>query len=298
MSATKNTPKTMIPFINTIQCGDSARILKQIPDDSIDLVITSPPYFRQREYAGCEVGGEKHVEDYIDAVMDVFRECVRITKRCGSVVFNMGDKYENGSLMLIPYKFAIQAMNVKNVKLVNDITWIKKNPTPRQFKRRLVSSTEPFFHFVKSSDYYYDIDAFQVRKDDDSLPPTKNTTIGNRYRTMIRDSELTASEKRKAVRELNKAVKEVKDGTITGFRMKIRGIHAPAFGGQNGGRKIQLDKNGFTIIRMSGNPLKRDTITSSVESLRWNKHPAIYPEVVISEMIHLLTPPPQQDHNP
>jgi site-specific DNA-methyltransferase (adenine-specific) len=281
-----------IPFIDTIQCGDSARFLKQIPDNSIDLVITSPPYFQQREYAGGATGSERLVENYLDAIMDVFHECVRVTKNCGSIVFNMGDKYENGNLLLVPYRFAIHATNMEKVKLVNNITWIKTNPTPRQFKKRLVSSTEPFFHFVKTDKYYYDLDTFQSinnNKTKQHNTITKRTTIGNKYRNLIKNSKLTPKQKKYAIKELDKVISETKEKKITGFRMKIRGIHSIPFGGQSGGRQIQLDKNGFTIIRMRGNTLKKDVITSSVESLKWNKHPAIYPESIISEIIKLLS---------
>ena len=41
---------------------------------------------------------------------------------------------------------------------------MKQNPTPRQFRRRLVSSTEPFFHFVKTDEYHYDMDAFLAER--------------------------------------------------------------------------------------------------------------------------------------
>ena len=277
-------------FLDKIQCGDSARILRQIPNESIDLTITSPPYFQQREYGGCEVGNERFIENYIDAIMDVFHECVRITKKCGSIVFNIGDKYQNGSLSLIPYLFTIQALKMEKVKLVNEITWIKSNPTPRQFKRRLVSSKEPFFHFVKTDSYYYNLDAFQSQKTQ-KKQPTKKTTVGNSYKALIKNSNLTVFQKKMAMKKLNLVIEETKKGIIPGFRMKISGIHAPAYGGQSGGRQIQMEKNGFTIIKMRGNAMKKDTITTNVENLKWNKHPAVYPESIISDLINLLTPP-------
>ena len=284
--------KITLNMIDKIQCGDSARLLKQLPNESIDLVVTSPPYFQQREYGGCEVGSERFIENYIDAVMDVFHECVRITKNCGSIVFNMGDKYENGSLLLAPYRFAIHALSMEKIKLVNNITWIKTNPTPRQFKRRLVSSTEPFFHFVKTDEYYYNLDLFQSQKKQtkQTIIP-KKTTVGNKYKELIKNSNLTKSQKKLAMTKLNEVIKETKQGKITGFRMKIKDIHSLPFGGQEGGRLTQIKKNGFTIIKLHGKPLKKDIIVTPVESLKWNKHTAIYPESIVSEMIQLLTPP-------
>ena len=139
-----------MPFWNEIVCGDSAQLLKLIPQESVDLVITSPPYFQQREYGGGGIGNEKKPVDYIAALMNIFRECIRVIKPTGSIIFNVGDKYEDSSLLLMPFRFAIAATEQCEVTLVNNVTWVKSNPTPRQFKRRLVSSTEPFFHFVKT----------------------------------------------------------------------------------------------------------------------------------------------------
>ncbi len=283
---------------NKLLCGDSVNILKQFPPNSVNLVITSPPYFQQREYGGGEIGGEHNVDRYIDAIMEVFHECVRIISEYGSIVFNVGDKYQNGSLLLVPFRFAIKAAEREKVTLVNNITWVKSNPTPRQFHRRLVSSTEPFFHFVKSNKYYYDIDAFQtskrIEKDKELslyLSNGKESKIGESYRENIAKSNLSSEQKKSALKELDEVIDEVKRGDIFSFRMKIRGIHSPAFGGQSGGRSIQIQKNGYTIIRMHGKKLKRDVIISPVESLREYRHPAIYPQTIIEELIKLLSKP-------
>lgn len=281
-----------IPFWNEIVCGDSTNLLKLIPADSIDLVITSPPYFQQREYDNGGIGNEKKPDDYISMLMKIFRECVRVIKPTGSIVFNIGDKYQDSSLLLMPYRFAIAATEQCGVTLVNNVTWVKSNPTPRQFKRRLVSSTEPFFHFVKSSNYKYFIDEFQKTVDEPKLSGNGNGSsenIGKKYFLLIEQSMLTPKQKEMARNALEEVISEVHKGAIQGFRMKIRGIHSEPFGGQDGGRKIQLDKNGFTIIRIYGNPLKKDVITTPVESLKNCPHPAIYPVKIVEEFLKLLT---------
>ena len=51
--------------LNKIHCGDCNEILQKLPDNSIDLVITSPPYFQQRDYGGGGIGNEKTVEEYV-----------------------------------------------------------------------------------------------------------------------------------------------------------------------------------------------------------------------------------------
>jgi site-specific DNA-methyltransferase (adenine-specific) len=97
--------------VNRIIEGDSGTVLREIPPGQIDLVITSPPYFMQREYGGFdnEIGNEESVDLYIENVIGVFRECVRIIKPTGSIIFNVGDTYDDGNLLLVPYRFAIEA---------------------------------------------------------------------------------------------------------------------------------------------------------------------------------------------
>ena len=278
-------------LVDSIQCGDAAFLLKQFPNDSIDLVVTSPPYYMQRNYneTGIGIGHEKTVDAYIDSLLETFAETIRIVKPSGNIVYNIGDKYINSSLLLVPYRFAIKATNDYGVKLVNEITWVKRNPTPRQFSRRLVSSTEPFFHFVKGAEYYYNPDRFfsEMNQKEQHKPSSR---LGAKYRMLIEDSDLSAELKRKANKSLDKVIAEVKEGKIEGFRMKIRGIHAESFGGQEGGRKSQIKKNGYTIIKIHGKKMKKDVIISPVESIPGNKHSAIFPLSIIKEIIKLLSP--------
>ena len=277
--------------LDQILCGDNLELIQKLPDCSIQLVITSPPYFQQRDYGG-GMGNETDVDEYINTLLCLFRECVRVLKDDGSIVFNIGDKYMNSNLLLVPYRFALAATGTGLVKLVNEVTWVKRNPTPRQFRRRLVSSTEPFFHFAKSNNYYYDLNAFLSQERAPKQRNKKdNTKLGQRYFALISESDLSKEEKTTARKELTEVIQEVLQGQIHDFRMKIRGIHAEPFGGQIGGRTLQLKNKGFTIIRMHGNKLKRDVIETSVAAIKGNKHPAIYPVEVVEEFLHLLTPP-------
>ena len=127
----------MLERENTIIIGDNVQILKQLEDECVDLVITSPPYYQQRNYENGQfgIGNELTEKDYLKNLLKVFKECVRVTKKTGSIVFNLGDKYLNGGLALLPYKFAIEAKENNDVFLINQLTWAKLNPTPRQEKR-------------------------------------------------------------------------------------------------------------------------------------------------------------------
>ena len=282
----------MQSVINSVQCGDAEHTLKLLPDDSIDLVVTSPPYFQQRIYNGMSqsIGQENDPEQYLNALLKTFAQCVRVVKPSGNIVYNLGDKYQSGSLLLLPYRFAIRAINEFRVKLINDITWVKRNPTPRQFDRRLVSSTEPFFHFALGNSYFYDRARFMTH-DSRVNRPSPTSKLGSKYRKLITEStELDYSQKQLAHSELDEVIAEVHAGKIYGFRMKIKGVHAEAFGGQEGGRKGQMTRKGFTIIRMNGEKMKRDVIESTVETLPGNRHTAIFPQSIIRELIRLLSP--------
>ncbi len=279
-------------IINQIICGDAIEELKKIPNGSIDLVITSPPYFHQRDY-GSEmlgIGNEKTLDEYLNNLIKVFRECQRIIKPSGSIVFNLGDKYEKGSLLLVPYRFAIKAIQETNVKLINEVTWVKLNPTPRQDPKKLVPAKEPFFIFAKSNNYYFNKECFLGPADSRRTKSKRaGENIGKKYFDQINDSNLSDEQKKLAKSELLKAISEVKSGRIDSFRMKIRGIHSMPYGGQNGGRKSHLEKDGFTIIKISGNSIKKDIIECPVETIRGNIHPAVYPEFIIQQFFKLLT---------
>lgn len=278
---------------NRIILGDNLQILKQFEDECIDLIITSPPYFQQRDYGNGDLGiGNETTENaYLQNLLEVFNECVRVTKKTGTVVFNLGDKYINGNLSLIPYKFAIKASENEGVFLINQLTWAKLNPTPRQEKRKLIQATEPFFIFAKSKDYYFDLEEYLSHLDDfnKSGKNKPSANLGKKYVELIKESDLMANEKERALNELREVIDSIKRGEISGFRMKIRGVHKLAYGGQDGGRNNQIKNNGFTIIKILGNRMKKDIIESPVEITKNNHHPAVYPSYIIQELIKLLS---------
>jgi DNA modification methylase len=276
-------------LINEIHCGDSRTLIKDVPSESVDLVICSPAYFNQREYSSkLEMGQEATVEEYITSLVNFFKSCVRITKSSGSIIFNLGDKYIHENLLLVPYRFAIEATKQCDVNLINNITWAKSNPTPRQFAGRMVQATEPFFHFVKKGfkyKYYRERLAAPTKKRE----PNPDSKIGQSYYELIENSILSPEQKELARKELQIAINKVKSGEIASMRMKITGIHAPAFGGQEGGRASQMRNKGYTIIEVPGNYLVKDWFASPVESIRGIGHLAIYPQSIIEKFIMLAT---------
>lgn len=282
----------MCKYKDEIIAGDSLKILKGMGSDSVDLVITSPPYFQQRDYGNGNtgIGNENNENEYLDNLLDIFFESVRVTKPTGAIVYNVGDKYFKGGLLLIPYKFAIRAIESKKVFLVNDLTWLKLNPTPRQDKRKLIQSTEPFFVFAKTKEYHFDLENYLKHLDELNKRQGKpSQKLGKKYFELIENSKLNNTEKENARKKLEEAIRMVYSEKISGFRMKIRDVHKLAYGGQAGGRNDQIINNGFTIININGKKLKKDVIESPVETTKDNKHPAVYPLYIIQELIKLLT---------
>jgi len=275
-------------YLNQIVNGDCYELCKQLPTDYVDCVITSPPYFQQRDY-GSSVGEEETISEYIESLSKVVKELVRVVKPSGSIIYNLGDKYlPKGGLQLIPYKFAEHLQTNLNLYLVNVIQWHKTNPTPHQCKTRLVNSTEPFFHFTLNKSYYYDKDSFEKINVD--LNKNKSQTKGLKYIEMLKHSDLSESEKRFAKSQILKTINEYRSGDLYDFRIKIRGVHAPAYGGQQGGRTNQLKNQGFTIIRMHGQKMKTDVLSHAVANHKNTKHSAIYPSSLIERIIPLVCP--------
>ena len=285
--------QTTTKYENTIIAGDSLHVLKLFKNSSIDLIVTSPPYFQQRDYNNGDlgIGNEVCEKEYLENLLKVFRECVRVVKDSGSIVFNLGDKYLNGNLALIPYKFAIKAAEENDVILINQLTWAKLNPTPRQEKRKLIQATEPFFIFAKTKDYHFDLESYLSHLDEISKKSQSKPSdgLGKSYFELIENANLNDVEKATAKTAVKETIKLIHQGEIVGFRMKIRGIHKLAYGGQEGGRNNQIKNNGFTIIKILGNRMKKDIIESPVEMTKDNKHPAVFPSYIVQELIKLLS---------
>ncbi|MBC7328292.1 site-specific DNA-methyltransferase [bacterium] len=146
--------------------GDAGKILKKLPSSIVDTVITSPPYYRQRFYGHPEeIGQEESVEEYVENLKEVFREVKRVLKKTGVVFLNIGDKYIEKRLQMVPERVAL-ALIEDGWVLVNKIIWQKPNAMPSPFKRRLNNIYEPVYVFVKEEGlpvYYFNVDAVREK---------------------------------------------------------------------------------------------------------------------------------------
>lgn len=151
--------------LNKIYNGNALDVLKTFPDESVDMVITSPPYWALRDYgAEGQLGLESTFQEYINKLCDIFDEVKRVLKKSGSCWVNLGDAYSGSgkgvggikskSLLQIPSRFAIEMCN-RGWILRNEIIWHKPNAMPQSVRDRFTVDYEKLFFFVKSKKYYF-----------------------------------------------------------------------------------------------------------------------------------------------
>lgn len=138
-----------------IICGSAAKELKQLDADSVQTVITSPPYFQLRNYEAGEheIGNESTLEQYVQSLMNVFEGVRHVLKTDGTFWLNLGDTMKNGSLLGMPWRVAF-AMKDAGWFLRSEIVWAKPNPMPESAKNRPTRSHEKLFLFTQKKTGY------------------------------------------------------------------------------------------------------------------------------------------------
>lgn len=150
-------------IITTQVLRADARDLNIIADKSVDLVVTSPPYWRKRDYgASGQIGQETKVEDYVDAIIAAMKEWRRVLRPTGSIFLNIGDTYHNLNLMVVPGRVEIAAQQ-DNWTIRNRIIWAKDGGMPNPAQNRLAGRHEYIIHFTQNNQYYYDAFGYSMR---------------------------------------------------------------------------------------------------------------------------------------
>ena len=152
--------------LNTIINGEALSVLKGFADECVDCTVTSPPYWLLRSYGDLdeELGREDTLGEYLQSLLRVFREVYRVLKPTGTCWVNIGDKYKDGSLCLIPDRFAIMMKDIGWIPR-NEVIWHKPNAVPEAVTNRFTVDHEKLFFFVKSKEYYFE-QQFEPRKTD------------------------------------------------------------------------------------------------------------------------------------
>ncbi|MDQ1744012.1 MAG: hypothetical protein QOE23_2351 [Pseudonocardiales bacterium] len=154
------------PPRNRVLAGDARTQLRRLPAASVDLVVTSPPYFRLRDYQiDGQLGLEAHVDQWVSGLQAVAGEVARVLVPTGSFWLNLADTYSTHprqgasrkSLLLGPERLAL-ALLADGWRLRNKVVWQKANPMPSSVRDRLTCTWEVIYVLARQADYFFDLD--------------------------------------------------------------------------------------------------------------------------------------------
>lgn len=132
---------------NKIYQGDSLELIKQLPDNTVDLVITSPPYSDIKSY------GKKvsvlHPDHYAEWLLQYNSEIHRVLKPTGSFILNINDKVINKQRHIYVLDYVVRSVKETPLKLYDTYIWYKQACLPNSSEKRLNNDIEYIFHFCK-----------------------------------------------------------------------------------------------------------------------------------------------------
>lgn len=171
--------------------GDCIKVMRTLGEKTVDVIITSPPYFQLRDYeVDDQIGNETNVEEYISKMTVWATECHRVLKDTGSLFLNIGDKYDKKGLLMIPERLAIAICSAGWI-LRNKIVWYKPNHMPSSVKDRFCSAWEPIYFFTKNSERYYsqeyycNLDCLREKPTTESRIPFPKTVSLEEYEQIL-----------------------------------------------------------------------------------------------------------------
>ena len=206
--------------MNKILQGNVTDKLKELETGTVQCVVTSPPYWGLRDYGSDgQLGLEETPEEYVENMVEVFREIKRVLKKDGTVWLNLGDSYlaQTGKgfpgtgQRNIPNSSKYAAKKIKRPKLLKpkniigipwrvafslqsdgwylrqDIIWHKPNPMPESVKDRCTKSHEYIFLLTKSAKYYYNIDAIREPHQTNSVNKMRDRSTESYNNSYIKD---------------------------------------------------------------------------------------------------------------
>ena len=188
----------------TLYHGKALDVVREMADESVDCIVTSPPYFGLRDYGvDGQYGAEETPQEFVDNLVTLYREARRVLATDGTFWLNLGDSYnakpgqrkagdkagdkqrtKRGStgspsrsvagippkgMIGIPWRVAL-ALQDDGWILRNDIIWSKPNAMPESVRDRLSSRHEHLFLFTKSQRYWFDLDPIREQYEGDRAP--------------------------------------------------------------------------------------------------------------------------------
>lgn len=267
-----------------ILLGDAIEVLRTMEQESVHACVTSPPYYNLRDYGAVgQIGMEATPEEFVDKLVEVFREVRRVLRSDGTLWVNMGDSYATRSgrqpptntrnscghtekrpppgykykdLIGVPWLLAF-ALRADGWYLRQDIVWNKSNCMPESVRDRCTKSHEYIFLLSKQKRYYFDAEAIK--------------------------EPITGSSTKRYLQNLKKQKGSYRQPGRSGRPMKAV---LPRFGGEKYGDNQTAEtrtKSGKSYVP-TGWRNKRDVWTTSTSRFT-GAHFAVFPEKLIEPCI-------------
>ena len=149
-----NMGRSLLPLLEQ---GDAATVMQHIEDESIDCIITTPPYWRRRNQ-GTESITASSQEEFLDGLKAAMAQAWRVLKPQGSLWLNLGDDTTDGFVQCLPWRLVLEMIDKQGWRLVNEVIWNKIKTSPQGSQDHLRKVHESMFHLVKNEDFYYNDD--------------------------------------------------------------------------------------------------------------------------------------------
>lgn len=165
--------------INTdLYLGDCKEVLKQIPDDSVDLIFTSPPYAdqRKRTYGGI------HPDHYVSWFLPISEQLKRVLKPTGTFVLNIKEKVLNGERSTYVMELILEMKRQQGWLWTEEFIWHKKNCYPGKWPNRFRDSWERLIQFNKTKRFYMNQEAVMIPMGDWSKTRLKKLSDTDKIR--------------------------------------------------------------------------------------------------------------------
>ena len=137
-----------------LEQGDAATVMQRIEDESIDCIVTTPPYWRRRRQ-GTEGITASNQEEFLEELKSVMAQVWRVLKPQGSLWLNVGDDTTDGFVQCLPWRLVLDMIDQQGWHLVNEVIWNKIKTSPQGSQDHLRKVHESMFHLVKNEDFYY-----------------------------------------------------------------------------------------------------------------------------------------------
>jgi len=182
--------------LNKTYFGDCMDLAKEVPDDFIDLLVTSPPYADTLSY------GKNvpifHPDNYPEWFLTLAHEAARFLKPSGSFILNINDKIIKGKRSIYVFDLICRIERETGLSLHDRYVWAQKNGLPTSGPRRLDDKLEYILHFCrkqkrKNGDGYKKINELFKSNMDDVREPLSEVTL-NRYKTPVGANDLVTED--------------------------------------------------------------------------------------------------------